>query len=364
MNTCNYAAIMAGGCGERFWPQSRISRPKQLLRLLGNLTLIEQTIARLLPLFEPERILIITNRDYVAPMRSLISAIPPENIVGEPIGKDTAVCAAFAAATIRAKASACEDPLLCFFPADHIIHDKAAFQQNIRDCLAFMENSKSILTIGVEPTSPSIGYGYIETGDPIDSGLPTAFHKALSFREKPDLATAEAYLKTGRFKWNAGAFFLHVSTIQKAFREFAPEIASVYERMLAVLQGGSKETMELVYSSAPRISFDYAVMERCRDIAVADCSFEWDDAGTWSSMRNQIAPGENNNVVRGIHVGLDTTNSTIITSPAHLIATVDLDDVIIVHTDDATLVCNGKSAQRIKELLKLIEARPELRSFL
>lgn len=355
---------MAGGSGERFWPQSRISRPKQLLRLLGNLTLIEQSVARLLPLFEPERILIMTNRDYVAPMRSLISAIPPENIVGEPLGRDTGVCAAFAAATIRAKAPACENPLICFFPSDPIIQDKETFQRNIKDCMAFMENSDCILTIGIEPTSPNTGYGYIETGDLIECGLSTPIRKALSFREKPDLATAEAYLKTGRFKWNAGTFFMHASTLDKAFRDYAPDIARVCDRIRAVLAHDSSETLEDVYADAPRISFDYAVMERFPDIAVAECSFGWDDAGTWSSMRNQIAPGEHNNVVRGIHVGLDTTNSTIVTTPAHLVATVDLDDVIVVHTDDATLVCNGKSAQRIKELLKLIEARPELRSFL
>ncbi len=360
-----YAVIMAGGRGERFWPQSRLSHPKQLLRLLGNLTLIELTAERLQTLFDPSRIIVITNDDYVAPMRSLMSNIPGSNIIGEPAGRDTAPCAALAAAYIRSVSKE-ENPLICLLPADHLINDVQAFTGVIQDSLDLARASGRFVTIGVKPTFASTGYGYIETAEALNYSFRTKFNEGCSFKEKPDAELAEKYLASGRYKWNSGIFIMPQDSLLRAFEQHAPDLSAFYEDLLDYFMGeGTKGvTLEDIYGKVRKISIDYAIMEKVKNLAVAECTFDWDDVGSWTSMRNQIRPESNNNVVRGLHLGIDTKDCIVVGTPKHLIATVDIEDTIIVHTEDATLVCNGKSAQRIKELVQLIASKPELESFL
>lgn len=357
-----YIVIMAGGRGERFWPQSRVSKPKQLLRLLGNLTLIEQTVERLLPMASPENILIITNGDYVAPMQSLLSMIPPSNIIGEPTGRDTAPCIATAAAYIKAK-SKVSDPVMIVLPADHSINDVESLRNTLTDCVEAASKGK-IITIGVPPSYPSTGYGYIHCGDKLPFNYKTIFHASLGFKEKPDLQKATEFLKDGTYKWNSGMFIWSLSTFTLALQKYFP---SLYDALItlekAAKNGTFLETLDRIYDKMEKISIDYSVMEKADNVIVAECPFDWDDVGSWTALRNQIRPESNNNVVRGLHVGLDSKNCIIVGESTHLIATVDVDDLIIVNTEDATLVCNGKSAQRIKELLQLIASRPELGSF-
>lgn len=358
-----YAIVMAGGRGERFWPQSRLSHPKQLLRLLGNLTLIEQTVERLLPVFEPDHIIVITNSDYVAPMQSLMSNIPSKNIIGEPLCKDTAPCIAFASAYVKSIAET-ENPTLCILPADHIINDVEAFDQVVTDAASVAASTDRIVTIGITPTFASTGYGYIELAEPIDFKLNTEFYDTCAFREKPDLATAEEYLRDGVHCWNGGMFFLSLSTFLDACDQHAPDLVKFFQSILSVYRGSSTQTLTDVYRTARKVSIDYAIMEKVKNIAVAKATFDWDDVGSWSSMRNQIRPGKNNNVVRGLHMGIDTKDCIIVGSPKHLIATIDVKDLVVVHTDDATLVCSAKSAQRVKELVHLLSEKPEFDSFL
>ncbi len=358
-----FAIVMAGGRGERFWPQSRQSRPKQLLRLLGRLTLIEQTVGRLSELVKPENTIVITNADYVAPMRTLLPSIPEENIVGEPMGRDTAPCVALAAAIVSSRT---RDPnaVMVVVPADHAINDVDTMVATLNDC-ADMAIAGHIVTIGITPSFPSTGYGYIKCGDKLSSDSGTVFYKSLGFREKPDTATAERFLEEGRYKWNSGMFVWTVSAIMKALKEHVPDLAKGAGVLKKAIQNNTfEETLKEQYERFEKISVDYAVMEKVDNVAVAECSFDWDDVGTWSALRNQITPSDNNNVVQGRHIGLDSEDCVIVGDSKHLIGTIGVKDLIIVHTDDATLVCHCQDAQRVKELVHAIAEDESLRGYL
>jgi len=358
-----FSIVMAGGRGERFWPRSRTSKPKQLLRLLGDLTLIEQTVERLEPLSGPENTIIITNADYVAPMRSLLPDLPPENIVGEPMGRDTAPCVALAAALVAARTDN-PDAVIVVVPADHAIKDVETMVATLDACADMAMNGR-IVTIGIPPSFPSTGYGYIKCGKSIPSDSNVDFYESEGFREKPDAETAEKFLQDGSYKWNSGMFVWTVKSIMDALEKHAPQLAEGAEFLKkAAHKERLEEELEKLYPTFEKISVDYAIMEKVDNVAVAECPFDWDDVGCWSALRNQIEPVDNNNVVQGLHVGIDTKNCVVVGDSSHLIATIDVDDLIIVHTDDATLVCKSNAAQRVKEIVHAIAKDENLRGYL
>lgn len=359
-----YAVVMAGGKGERFWPQSRANHPKQLLRLIGNLTLLEQTVERLKPLVPEENILIITNQDYVAPMQSLLKNLPAENIIGEPIGRDTAPCVALAAGIVRAKAGN-DKAVMFLLPADHVIRNVDAMRSELKDCAELAGEKDSIITIGVNPASASTGYGYIKCGEQLPDGIHTKFFKSLGFKEKPNIETAKKFLAAGNYKWNSGMFIWSVKTITDAFRQHAPHLESMLNRLGdAYANGDIEQALIEEYGKCDKISIDYAVMEKVENVIVAECSFDWDDVGSWTALRNQVRPDKDDNVVRGLFESIDSSNNIVVSDSKHLIAAIDVEDLIIVHTDDATLVCNAKSAQRIKELVHTLGLDAELSKFI
>jgi len=363
-NSNFYAAVMAGGKGERFWPQSRANHPKQLLRLIGNLTLLEQTVERLKPLVPPENILIITNQDYVAPMQSLLTNLPTENIIGEPVGRDTAPCVALAAGIVRAKAGN-DDAIMFLLPADHVIRNVQAMRDELEDCAKLAGDKDNIITIGVNPTSASAGYGYIKCGEQLSNGTNTKFFESLGFKEKPNIETAEKFIRAGNYKWNSGMFIWSVKTIMDAFKQHAPHLGEMAKRFTkASIQNNIEGALADEYNKCDKISIDYAVMEKVENVIVAECSFDWDDVGSWTSLRNQVRPDKNKNVVRGLFEGIDSGSNIVVSDSKHLITAIDVEDLIIVHTDDATLVCNAKSAQRIKELVHNLGLNPELSKFI
>lgn len=358
-----FAIIMAGGKGERFWPQSRTTRPKQLLRLIGNLTLIEQTVDRLKPLVPIENIIIITNADYVASMQSLLKDIPESNIIGEPFGRDTGPCVALAAALVAAKSDN-PNSIMIVVPADHVIRDGNAMVHVLSDCAQIAAEGK-IVTIGVNPSFPSTGYGYIKCDAPINTKFKTKFYNGGGFREKPDAETAEKFLVQGCYKWNSGMFVWSVATITGAFKKHAPGLAKGFEVLKkAAINNELDFKLKIQYELFEKISIDYAIMEKVDNVVVAECAFDWDDVGSWTAIRNQIQPTEHNNVVRGMHVGLNTRDCIIVSDAHHLISTIDVDDLIIVHTEDATLVCKSKSAQRVKEIVHILSTDPALKGFI
>ncbi len=366
-NSNLYAVVMAGGRGERFWPQSRASRPKQLLRLIGNLTLIEQTVERLSPLVKNENILVLTNADYVAPMRALLSQIPPQNIIGEPFGRDTGPCVAAAAGLVRSLSGGDENSVMIMLPSDHVIHDSAAMRQVLEDSADAVIKNGKIATIGIKPAYASSGYGYIKCGEKLDLESKTVFHQSLGFTEKPSTEEAEAMIAEGNYKWNGGIFIWSLKTITAAFKSFAPELGVIADE---VAKGNDEgrfiEAMTEQYEKCLKTSIDYAVMEKLppEQVIVAESTFDWDDVGSWNALKNQIKPDKNNNVVRGLFEGVDVRDSIIVSDSRHLITAVDVSDLIIVHTDDATLICHSKSAQRIKELVAKMSQDPALTKFL
>jgi mannose-1-phosphate guanylyltransferase len=358
-----YAIVMAGGKGERFWPQSRMSHPKQLLRLIGSLTLIEQTVERLTPMIPLDNIIVITNKDYVAPMRSLLSEIPADNIIGEPVGRDTAPCVALATAVVKSKSND-ENPVMILLPADHVIKDSASLLRCLVDSAEVAKNG-NIVTIGIDPGFASTGYGYIHCGNETALNLDTKFYKSLGFKEKPSLEVAKEFLNKGCYKWNSGMFIWSVKTISEAFEKHCPPLREAIKSMLKAARDGTlMSKLDTIYPEFEKISIDYAIMEKVDNVIVANSSFDWDDVGSWTALRNQIKPKENNNVVRGLHEQIDTEDCIIVSDPTHLIATVDVKNIIIVHTEDATLVCKTRSAQKIKELVRQIGSKPELSKFI
>ncbi len=362
-----YAAVMAGGRGERFWPQSRMSRPKQLLRLIGNLTLIEQAVERLNPLVGNENTLIVTNQDYMGPMRSLMPQLPPDNIIGEPFGRDTAPCVALAVGLVRAQSGDDDNAVMFVLPSDQVIRDSASMRQVLADAGEVARESGKIITIGIPPAYPSTGYGYIKCGEAVPVSCSTVFRRSEGFREKPDAETVERMLADGSYCWNSGIFIWSIGTIMAAFRRHSPALAAMADAVCRARQNGTlNDTMLEEYGKCDRISIDYAVMEKlaATDVLVAESTFDWDDVGSWTSLRNQMKPDGDNNVIRGLYEGIGVHDSIIVGDSNHLIAAVDIDNMIIVHTEDATLVCKTSSAQRIKELVNKISSDPDLGSFI
>ncbi len=357
-----FVVIMAGGKGERFWPKSRILSPKQLLNLTGETTMIEQTVTRLSSLVPRENIIVITNNDYVEKIQTLLS-IPNDNIIGEPVGRDTAPCVALATALVKGK-SKNDDAVMVLLPADHIINNKKALTQVLSDGANMAKDGK-VVTIGVTPTFPSTGYGYIKCGKSIATTAKTLFYHSEGFREKPNAETAKEFIDDGNYKWNSGMFIWSVNTIYSAFAKYTPTLKSLIDTLETAHNNNNfVSVLKEEFPKQEKISVDYAIMEKIENVTVAECSFDWDDVGSWPAVRNQIQADSDNNVIRALHEGIKTENCIVFGDKEHLIATINVKNLIIVQTDDATLICDEKSAQDIKQLVKNISSKDELQKFL
>lgn len=365
MPGCDYAIIMAGGKGSRFWPASREAHPKQLLPLFSDDTMIGQTVQRLSGLFAPEKTVIVSGSRHVETLRRMFPAIPPENILGEPVGRNTAPCMAMACAYIKnlteQMTEQMTDPVLAFFPADHAIGETDLFRKTVKACLEKAQEPGTIVTIGITPDSPHTGYGYIELAEKTGSG----FHRAARFREKPDEMTAKRYLDAGNYRWNGGMFFLTANTLCGALEQHAPEISAFGNAAACRFRNGEK--IDDLYRNIRGISIDYAVMEHAEKILVADAPFSWDDVGAWTSLRNHLPADADGNRVQGKFAGLDVKNCILIdqsNEKDHLIAAVGVTDLVVIHTPDATLICPSKDAQRISELVDKLNDDIDFQEFL
>ncbi len=358
-----FAVIMAGGRGERFWPECRIKRPKQLLNLFGEMTLIEQTVLRLQGLVPQNHILIVSNQAYVESIRRLLPDIPEENIIGEPISRDTAPCVALAAGIVKAKAHD-DNAVMLLLPADHCIVNSHAMVSDLKECIATATAHKAIATIGIKPFEPSPNYGYIKYGEPL-SGQKRFFH-VHRFTEKPSMEVARIFLADGNYKWNSGMFIFSVKTIWKEMRRqnlslftFAETIAKRWNT-----EGFSTERQE-EFKKLPKISFDYAIMEHAQEVLVSDANFDWDDIGNWSAMRNHYEHDDANNVIYANAELLNCHDCIVFSHDKEkLIAGIDLNGLVVVQTPDATLVAPADSTAKIKELLKQLSTKMEKQKFL
>ena len=354
-----YAVVMAGGRGERFWPVGRAARPKQFVDLFGGKPLIAHAVGRLRGLVPPERILVVTSRDLVAATRRALPELPPSQILGEPCAKDTAAACATATAWVKARGGA--DAVLAILTADHLIADEPAFRRILRDAAAFAARRPVLGLIGIHPTRPATGYGYVELGGPCaGAGLPRGFRKVKRFVEKPNLGTAAAYVASGRFVWNSGMFVWRARTFLDALAAHAPALAAMAERLAPAFAGparGLAAALSREYAKLERISVDYAVMEKADNLVAARGDFGWDDVGAWPSAGDHLPHDGTGNAVHGRVETLAAKGGVFVNAqPGHLLAVLGAEDLVVVHTADATLVCTRDAAPGLKPLVKQIAA--------
>ena len=351
-----YAVIMAGGKGERFWPLSTARRPKQLLDLAGGKPLILQAVDRLAGLVAPERILIVTNESLVEPIRALLGQGSPIGVLGEPVGRDTAAAIAAGAAWIRHRDP---DGVFCVLTADHVIGDLPAFRDILSRGLELCARHDVLMTIGIAPTEPSSAYGYIEAGEGWQKSGDVEFFRVRRFVEKPDVETARGYLATGRYAWNSGMFIWSVRSIHRAFSEFRPVLAEKIEAWSACADAaGFQAALERDFPVLDKISIDYAVMEKARNIVVCKGTFAWDDVGSWPALESHLGKDGQGNATKGDVETLDSARN-IVVSDGRLTALVGVDDLVVVQAEGVTLVCSKARSQDIKGLLARLRAQPE-----
>lgn len=346
-----YGVIMAGGSGTRFWPLSRKATPKQLLNLSGNGLMINETINRMTSFIQREDIFIVTNEKQAEKMRELVeSGIKMDHILSEPAARNTSACIGYAAMEIIKKYG---DGVMCIFPSDHYIKDEECFSQILKDAIKVAENSKKLVTIGITPTFPSTGYGYIKF-DKTQSGNVKMVEK---FVEKPNYENAVNYLNSGDYLWNSGMFVWKASTILNAFRRFLPKVYNEIEKIGESMNtSNEKEVITKIYPSIPSISIDYGIMEHSDDVVVLEGDFGWNDVGSWDMLGALYDTDENGNIVKGNVINLDTTNC-ISYSNKRLVATIGIDNAIIVETDDVVLVCNKEKAQDVKRIVDILKSQ-------
>ena len=350
-----YAVIMAGGRGERFWPLSTTAHPKQFLTLFGGKALLTQAVDRLSGLIPPERILVITSRDLVPLTRETAWNLPAENIIGEPMGRDTAAACTLACALVTQR-----DPqgVVCILTADQLMSDEETFRQILGDSVTVAASSEVIVTIGVHPTYPATGFGYIESAEKIETGTATTFQRGLRFVEKPDAAAAAGYVASGRYCWNAGIFIWHVQTMRQAIERHAPHLMELCQQGAATPPAALDALLDTIYPALPRISVDFAIMEHCRQIVVARGSFGWDDVGTWSAVGNHLAADAAGNIVVGVCEAVEATGNVVI-SEGRLTALLGVQNVVVVHAGETTLVCARDRVQDLKKLVQQVGQRPD-----
>ena len=349
----NYALILAGGSGTRFWPLSRNSQPKQLLDLFGDGTLLEQTIARLEGLVPLENIFILTNSLQEEKTREFASMLPPENIFAEPAKRDTAPAVALGIGLVAAR-----DPeaVMMVLPADQLIQDTKSYHSVMRDALTVAEKAEALVTVGIKPSWACPSYGYVERGDKATiTGvhLDNAPYEVSCFREKPDPELAEKFLKAGNFAWNAGMFIWSIPAVLTQLEKHAPELRNFVNELCH--SNDLPATVAAQFPDLTPISIDYALMEHADRVLNIEATFDWDDVGSWISIAKYLTNQGENNATNSDLAIIDSENNIIFNDQKQIkIALLGVDDLIVVQTDDALLIANRHQADAIKKLSALL----------
>ena len=340
---------MAGGVGSRFWPMSTKEKPKQFIDVLGvGKTLIQLTVERFGALVAPENIWVVTNQKYAPIVEEQLPDIPKSNILCEPCRRNTAPCIAYVSWRIKSN-----DPKanIVVTPSDHIVMDTAEFQRVIKECMRFTSETDAIVTLGMKPNRPETGYGYIQADLSTSSLRNKEIYRVDSFREKPDLKTAEEYIKKNYYFWNAGIFIWNVNTIVNAFRIYQPTMARIFESMLSVY-GTEKEQafIDERFPECENISVDYAIMEKAEEIFVCPADFGWSDLGTWGSLHGQSKKDLYGNATIGQDINLIESHNCIVhTTQEKKVVIQGLDGYIVAEKDNTLLICKLSEEQRIKQ---------------
>lgn len=352
-----HAIVMAGGSGTRFWPASRAHLPKQLLPLAGEKSLLVDTVERLNGLIPPERTLVVTSERLEEVVHEQLPSVPAAGIVGEPCKRDTAPCVALAALLVTR-----DDPdaTMAVMPSDHVIRPEQAFRDAILQAADLVEQAPGrLVTFGIPPTYPAESFGYIERGEPLADacGAARAF-SVCRFREKPPASVAEEYLAAGTFLWNAGIFVWKAATILAAMRERQPECMQHLEKIVEHWDTADRRRVFAEeFAAIKGISIDYAVLEHATDVAVIEAPFGWDDLGGWSAVARQRGTDAEGNTIAGRHLGITTTDSIVQTADDHLVVTVGLENILVVHTPDATLVADRSREEAVRKVVAELESR-------
>jgi len=362
-----YVIIMAGGKGERFWPVSREKTPKQLLTLLGNRSFLQQAVDRVLSLVPIKNILVITNETQASEVRKQIPKLPKDNVLAEPVGRDTCAAVTLGAALVGARSTT---GVMAVLPSDHVIPEEKKLQQVLSDSFDLAARGQAIVTIGVKPTGPETAYGYIKVGEalPPPEGVKsykTVFHRAEQFVEKPYFDKALEYYNSGQYRWNAGMFIWSFVTVTESLQKHQPEMYEACQRWFKVALSGPKLSKVLAkeYPNIKKISVDYALMEHAQNVIVADGNFEWDDLGSWTALARHLKADPEGNCAVADFVHVDGARNIIFDARTKdrrtPIAVVGLRDSILVQTDDAVLLAHKSQAQKVKEMVKKLSETKE-----
>lgn len=362
------AVIMAGGSGERFWPLSRRKRPKQLLNLNNDdKIMIQEAIDRITPLIKTEDVFIITSKVLLEPIREALPSLPPENVIAEPAKKNTAPCLALAAGFIKAKYSdkyKDNEISIAVLTADHMISPAEKFIETVKTALEYVENNNVLSTIGIIPSRPETGYGYVETENGFSKNDDPEVLPVKEFHEKPDADTAKQYIEEGRYYWNSGMFFWSLETFITEMTEALPEVGGKIADISNIYYGKTNIDFECpfqdvndVFNAFPSISIDYGLMEKAKNVVVTKALFNWDDIGSWDALDRYKEKDEFGNVKIGESVNTDSSNSIIVNNSKDgkiLVSTLGLDNMAVVVTDDAILVCPKDRVQEVKKNVEKI----------
>jgi len=346
-----YGVIIAGGSGTRFWPESRKKRPKQLLSIAGEKSLLRGTVERILDLIPTERIMIVTVADQSRQILDELPELDPAAVLLEPFGRNTAPCIALSAYRL---ASVDPDAVMLVLPADHLIGDSTAFLKKVEIGVGIAESRDVLITFGIRPKRPETGYGYIKTGLDFQPENFKGTYLVDQFVEKPDRATAEAYVQSGRYLWNSGMFMWRASTVVKAFERYLPDIHLLMTGIAGSFRTPDEsKAVEGVYRDIQSVSIDNGIMEMADNVVVIPLDVAWNDVGSWPSLHEVWDSDSSGNSCRGQVVQTGSSNC-IVSSRDKLVALVGVEDLIVVDTPDAILVCHKNASQRIKELQDLL----------
>jgi mannose-1-phosphate guanylyltransferase len=344
-----FAVIMAGGVGSRFWPRSKEKKPKQLIRILGDNTMIQDTVNRLKGLVETKNIYVITNKIQKLRVKEQLPQIPEENIIDEPFGKNTAACIGLASILIKQKNP---EAVTITLPSDHLIKDDEEFRKCLTTAANFANSSKGLVTIGITPNRPETGYGYIQFDD---EKIADNIYKVLTFAEKPNLSTAKQFIESGDFLWNAGIFTWRVDAILKEIEKHLPDL---YDGLCKIEEtiGTAEFEKQLVieYGQLKSVSIDYGVMEKADNVYLTKADFYWNDLGNWEAVYEISEKNEDGNSVTG-DVYTQNTFSSYIFSPRKFTATIGVENLIVINTNDALLICNRNNAQDVRQIVDYLK---------
>jgi len=349
MNKNYYAILMAGGVGSRFWPLSTTEFPKQFHDMLGSGdTLIQKTFSRLAKVIPIENILILTNELYNDLVLEQLPMVKQEQVLLEPAMRNTAPCILYAALKIQKQNP---EAVMVVAPSDHWIEDETAFANNLQSCFNFCHEENALMTLGIQPTFPNTGFGYIE----FDKFDPNPIKKVNQFREKPNYETAKAFIEAGNFLWNGGIFIWSAKSITEAFKKFQPQMNTLFQKGIAQYNTPSeKQFIEENYATAENISIDYAILEKATNVYVLPATFDWNDLGTWGQLHDKLDKDENNNGIINAKVVLENASNNIIRSDANKLVVIDgLNDYIIVDKEGVLLIYPKSKEQDIKRITKM-----------